>query len=145
VHYLGQLIGLSLGPQDLDDPLSTEQLAIARAHPGDSRSYRALEVAREGWTVRQVLHHAVIDYHPAPIGRPEAIADHMQEWFEAGAADGFWVTPDIHLDGMAAFVDGVVPILQQRGLFREDYEGETLRNHLGIDRQYGPRYPTSQR
>ncbi|SDQ53605.1 FMN-dependent oxidoreductase, nitrilotriacetate monooxygenase family [Microbacterium sp. cf332] len=140
VHYLGQLIGLRLGPADLDAPLSPEQLAIARAHPGDSRSYRALEIAREGWTVRQVLHHAVIDYHPAPIGRPEVIADHMQEWFDADAADGFWVTPDIHVDGMAAFVDGVVPILQQRGLFRDEYEGETLRDHLGIDRQYGPRY-----
>jgi alkanesulfonate monooxygenase SsuD/methylene tetrahydromethanopterin reductase-like flavin-dependent oxidoreductase (luciferase family) len=142
VRYLGQLLGLQLGPGDLDAPLSAQQLAAARAHPGDPRSYRALDVAREGWTVRQVLYHAVIDFHPAPIGRPETIADFMQEWFEAGAADGFWMTPDILVDGLDAFVDGVVPILQQRGLFREDYEGETLREHLGVERQYGLR-PTA--
>jgi alkanesulfonate monooxygenase SsuD/methylene tetrahydromethanopterin reductase-like flavin-dependent oxidoreductase (luciferase family) len=112
---------------------------VARANPGDPRSYTALKVAREGWTVREVLHHAVIDYHPSPIGPPEATADHMQEWFEAGAADGFWVLPDIYVDGMDAFIDGVVPILQQRGLFRTDYEGTTLRDHLGADPQYGLR------
>jgi len=139
VHYLGRLLGLPLGPGDLEAPLSADQLSMARAHPGDPRSYRALEVAREGWTVREVLHHAVIDYHPSPIGPPEVLADHMQEWFEAGAADGFWVLPDIYADGMDAFVDQVIPLLQQRGLFRTEYEGETLRNHLGIDHQYGLR------
>ena len=138
-HYLGQLLGLQLGPESLDVPLSAAQLSVARANPGDPRSYTALKVAREGWTVREVLHHAVIDYHPSPIGPPEATADHMQEWFEAGAADGFWVLPDIYVDGMDAFIDGVVPILQQRGLFRTDYEGRTLRDHLGADPQYGLR------
>jgi alkanesulfonate monooxygenase SsuD/methylene tetrahydromethanopterin reductase-like flavin-dependent oxidoreductase (luciferase family) len=138
-HYLGQLLGLQLGPASLDVPLSAAQLSVARANPGDPRSYTALKVAREGWTVREVLHHAVIDYHPSPIGPPEATADHMQEWFEAGAADGFWVLPDIYVDGMDAFIDGVVPILQQRGLFRTDYEGTTLRDHLGADPQYGLR------
>ncbi|OUM45646.1 NtaA/DmoA family FMN-dependent monooxygenase [Arthrobacter sedimenti] len=139
VHYLGALLGLSLGPEDLDAPLSAAQLAHARATPGDTRSHRALEVATEGWTVRQVLHHAVLDYHPATIGAPDVTADHIQEWFEAEAADGFWVTPDIYVDGMDAFVDGVIPILQQRGLFRTDYEGETLRKNLGVDHQYGIR------
>ncbi|MGW0551903.1 NtaA/DmoA family FMN-dependent monooxygenase [Streptomyces altiplanensis] len=144
VHYLGQLIGLPLGPDDLNTPLSAEQLSLARANRGDPRSFRALDVAKEGWTVREVLHHAVIDYHPAPIGPPEAVADHMQEWFEAGAADGFWVAPDIYADGMDAFVDGVVPLLQQRGLFRTEYEGETLRDNLGIDHQYGLRQSHSK-
>jgi FMN-dependent oxidoreductase (nitrilotriacetate monooxygenase family) len=139
VRYLGQLIGLPLGPADLDAPLTAEQLSIARANPGDPRSYRALEIAKEGWTVREVLHHSVIDYHPAPIGTPDVVADHMQEWFEAGAADGFWFTPDIYADGMDAIVDTVIPLLQQRGLFRTEYEGETLRENLGIAYQYGPR------
>jgi alkanesulfonate monooxygenase SsuD/methylene tetrahydromethanopterin reductase-like flavin-dependent oxidoreductase (luciferase family) len=139
VHYLGRLIGLPLGPDDLDAPLSADQLSLARANPGDPRSFRALEVAKEGWTVREVLHHAVIDYHPAPIGPPEVVADHMQEWFEAGAADGFWVIPDIFADGMDAFVDEVIPLLQRRGLFRTEYEGETLRRNLGVDHQYGLR------
>lgn len=61
----------------------------------------------------------------------------MQSWFEAGAADGFWVSPDVYVDGMDALVDQVVLILQARGLFRRDYEGETLRSHLGATDQYG--------
>jgi hypothetical protein len=61
----------------------------------------------------------------------------MQAWFEAGAADGFWVLPDVDDDGIDAFVDGVVPILQERGLFHRDYEGATLRDHLGAPAQYG--------
>jgi hypothetical protein len=61
----------------------------------------------------------------------------MQEWFEAGAADGFWVSPDVYEDGIDAFVDQVVPILQARGLFHRDYEGTTLRDHLGAPAQYG--------
>ena len=136
-RHLGQLLGLSLRPRDLDAPLTGDQLASARANPGDPRSPKALEVAKEGWTVRQVLHHAVIDYHPAPIGAPEVTADHLQEWFEAEAADGFLVFPGVVPDGMDSFVDAVIPILQQRGLFRTEYEGETLRENLGVEHQYG--------
>lgn len=145
VQYLGQLIGLRLGPADLDRPLSESEIASARPSPGDPRSSTALQVARQGWTVRQVLHHAVIDFHPAPIGPPEVTADHMQEWFEADAADGFWVMPDILTDGMDAFVDEVVPILQKRGLFRTEYEGTTLRENLGVDYQYGLQRRNEQR
>ncbi|MGN7251463.1 MULTISPECIES: hypothetical protein [unclassified Arthrobacter] len=61
----------------------------------------------------------------------------MQEWFEAGACDGFWVSIDINEDGIDTFVDEVVPLLQQRGLFYDDYEGITLRDHLGAPAQYG--------
>lgn len=139
VHHLGLLIGLPLSTSDLDAPLNAEQMSVARANPRDPRSYRALEVAREGWTVREVLHHAVVDYHPSPIGPPAAIADHMQEWFEADAADGFLVLPGVLAGGLDDFVDGVVPILQERGLFRVEYEGRTLRESLGVDYQYGLR------
>jgi hypothetical protein len=80
-------------------------------------------------------------YAPVPIGPPEVVADHIQEWFEAGAADGYWINPDIFIDGMDAFIDGVIPILQERGLFRTVYEGETLREHLGVDYQQLRRGP----
>ena len=98
---------------------------------------RALEVAREGWTIRDILAHGVIDYHPTPVGPASVTADHMQEWFEAGACDGFWVSIDINEDGIDTFVDEVVPLLQERGLFHHDYEGTTLRDHLGAPPQYG--------
>lgn len=137
VGYLGMMLGLRLSPSDLDRPLSGHELASARPSPGDPRSATALRIAHEGWTVRDVLYHGVIDYHPAPIGPAHVTADHMQEWFEAGACDGFWFSPDVYEDGVDTFVDEVVPLLQQRGLFHHDYEGETLREHLGVKYQYG--------
>lgn len=135
--YLGQMLGLRLDPGRLDAPLTPEQLAAARPSPGDPRSAHALKIAREGWTLRDVLAHGVIDFHPAIVGPAVEAADHMQAWFEAGAADGFWLSPDVFEDGIDAFVDGVIPILQQRGLFHRDYEGTTLRDHLGAPAQYG--------
>lgn len=69
VRYLGAMIGLPLGPAQLDEPLTADQLADAVPSPRDPRSARALEVARGGWTLREVLAHGVIDYHrssPAP-------------------------------------------------------------------------------
>ncbi|WIM71275.1 NtaA/DmoA family FMN-dependent monooxygenase [Corynebacterium suedekumii] len=137
VRYLGTMLGLGLTADDLDRPLAEAELAAAQANPADPRSGTALQIAREGWSVRDILYHGIIDYHPSPIGPAEVTADHMQEWFEAGACDGFWLSPDVYEDGIDTFVDQVVPLLQQRGLFHTDYEGDTLRDHLGVDYQYG--------
>ncbi|MGC5799845.1 NtaA/DmoA family FMN-dependent monooxygenase [Sphingomonas sp. NFX23] len=141
--YLGQMLGIRIDPARLDEPLSLEQLAKARPSPADPRSAYALKIAREGWSLRDVLAHGVIDYHPVIVGPAVEAADHMQQWFEAGVVDGFWVSPDVYENGVDAFVDGVVPILQHRGLFHRDYDGTTLRDHLGAPAQYGidPRIP----
>lgn len=111
VRYLGAMIGLPLGPGQLDEPLTTAQLADAIPSPHDPRFARALDVAREGWTLRDVLAHGVIDYHPAVAGTAADVADHMQQWFEAGACDGFSIAIDSYHDGFDAFVDQAVPIL----------------------------------
>lgn len=137
VRYLGTMLDLGLTAADLDRPLTEAELAAAQANPADPRSGTALQIAREGWSVRDILYYGIIDYHPSPIGPAEVTADHMQEWFEAGACDGFWLSPDVYEDGIDTFVDQVVPLLQKRGLFHTDYEGDTLRDHLGIDYQYG--------
>ena len=137
VRYLGAMIGLDLAPSQLDEPLTGRQLDAVHANPGDPRAPRALELAREGWTVRDVLAHGVIDYHPVVPGTASDIADHMQEWFEASACDGFSLAIDVYADGIDAFVDEVVPQLQERGLFHHDYSGTTLRDHLGAPAQYG--------
>ena len=137
VPYLGSMLGLSLEADRIDEPLTAAQLASAQASPFDPRSARALEVAREGWSIRDILAHGVIDYHPTPVGTAVDTADHMQAWFEAGACDGFWVSIDVYEDGIDTFVDEVVPILQERGLYHRDYEGATLRDHLGAPAQYG--------
>jgi alkanesulfonate monooxygenase SsuD/methylene tetrahydromethanopterin reductase-like flavin-dependent oxidoreductase (luciferase family) len=135
--YLQQMLGVRLDLTELDKPLSPEQLTTARTTGGDPRAGRALEVAREGWSLRDILAHGVIDYQPVVAGTVTDVADHMQEWFEAEAADGFWMIPDAYDDGLDLLVDGVVPILQERGLFHRDYEGSTLRDHLGAPAQYG--------
>jgi len=51
---------------------------------------------------------------------------------QADASDGFILVPHITPDGLAGFADKVVPLLQERGVFRTDYEGSTLRDHLGL-------------
>ena len=137
VRYLEQMLGVPLDADRLDKPLSPQQLAAARPSPMDPRSRNALKIAKEGWSLSDILAHGVIDYHPVIAGPGREAADHMQEWFEAGAADGFWISPDIYEDGVDTFVDSVVPILQERGLFHQDYEGATLRDHLGAPAQYG--------
>ncbi|WIM73099.1 LLM class flavin-dependent oxidoreductase [Corynebacterium suedekumii] len=100
VRYLGTMLGLGLTADDLDRPLAEAELAAAQANPADPRSGTALQIAREGWSVRDILYHGIIDYHPSPIGPAEVTADHMQEWFEAGACDGFWLSPDVYEDGI---------------------------------------------
>lgn len=65
------------------------------------------------------------------IGTAEQVADRIQEWFEQKGADGFIIHSDLP-SGLHDFVDQVVPILQARGIYREDYEHTTLRENLGV-------------
>jgi FMN-dependent oxidoreductase (nitrilotriacetate monooxygenase family) len=67
-------------------------------------------------------------------GTPEQVADHLENWFTADASDGFMLMFSLMPNGLEEFVTGVVPILQRRGLFRREYEGKTLRDHLGLRR-----------
>ncbi len=68
------------------------------------------------------------------IGTAAMIADEMQAWFEAHAVDGFLIQPSTLPGGLNDFVDLVIPELQERGLFRSEYEGPTLRDQLGLPR-----------
>lgn len=92
-------------------------------------------VERERPTLRQLYRTmATARGHRVVVGTPEQVADAVQLWFENGAADGFNVMPPILPTGLIDFVDQVVPILQQRSLFRSEYEGKTLRENLGLPR-----------
>lgn len=137
VAYLQHMLGIPLDVNQLNKPLTEQQLSSARPSRYDPRSANALKIAKEGWSLRDIIAHGVIDYHPVIVGPAQEAADHMQSWFEAGAVDGFWILPDVNADGIDAFVDEVVPILQERGLFHDDYEGKTLRENLGVPDQYG--------
>jgi spore maturation protein SpmB len=66
------------------------------------------------------------------------VADGLEEWFVEGAADGFNIMPSWLPGAFDDFVDDVVPILQKRGLFRHEYSGRTLRDHLGLPRPAHP-------
>jgi FMN-dependent oxidoreductase (nitrilotriacetate monooxygenase family) len=64
-------------------------------------------------------------------GTPDEVADALQSWFEDGAADGFGVLQSLP-GQLEIFVETVVPLLQERGIFRKDYEGRTFRENLGL-------------
>ena len=86
-------------------------------------------------TLRQLLGRlANARGHFTIAGTPEQIADVMEDWFKNGAADGFNVMPPLFPGMLDAFIEGVVPILQKRGLFRTAYSGTTLREHYGLER-----------
>jgi len=90
---------------------------------------------RENLSIRQLYERiAVSRGHSMVVGSAEEVADHMQEWFEGGGADGFNVMPPTFPAGFEAFTNLVVPLLQRRGLFRTAYSGSTLRDHLGLPR-----------
>ncbi|AVQ33404.1 LLM class flavin-dependent oxidoreductase [Staphylococcus muscae] len=138
VAQIGYALGVQFTMADIDKPIDPEILDNVVVTPySDPRIENIIKVAREGWTLRYVIYHSVIDYHPAAVGTAEDIADYLTEWFEQGGADGFWVMPNVYEVDLPRFVDEVVPILQERGIFHEDYEGDTLRENFGIPYQYG--------
>jgi alkanesulfonate monooxygenase SsuD/methylene tetrahydromethanopterin reductase-like flavin-dependent oxidoreductase (luciferase family) len=105
-----------------------------------------LEMAkREKMTIRQLGMHAAGARAKNVIkGSPKFIADYMQEWFEAEACDGFTIMPAYIPGALDDFCDMVVPELQKRGLFRTEYEGSTLREHLGVPRPENQHVGTNQ-
>jgi len=90
---------------------------------------------REGLTLRGLaLRFAAARGHLMLRGTPVQIADTLETWFKKRACDGFIFMP-VYLPGaLDDFVDQVIPELQRRGLFRKEYEGRTLREHLGLAR-----------
>jgi FMN-dependent oxidoreductase (nitrilotriacetate monooxygenase family) len=135
LRQLSTLLGVTLGEEDLDRPLP--KLAdVTQIQGAQSRFTVVTELAsREKLTVRELLVRLGGGRgHRTFTGTPEQIADTIEEWFHAGAADGFNVMPPLLPSGLADFVDHVVPLLQKRGLFRTEYTGTTLRDHYGLSR-----------
>ena len=89
---------------------------------------------RDNLTVRQLAQIAGGYGGLSMVGTSVEIADTMQAWLEGEACDGFNVMFPTVPAGLDDFVDQVVPELQRRGLFRREYEGTTLRDHLGLPR-----------
>jgi hypothetical protein len=92
-----------------------------------------LDIAkRDNLSIRQLMQ--VVARLSIVPGTATTIADAIQEWMEAGAADGFNLTFDTDTDSLEIFVDDVIPELQRRGLFQTEYRGKTLRENMGLPR-----------
>jgi alkanesulfonate monooxygenase SsuD/methylene tetrahydromethanopterin reductase-like flavin-dependent oxidoreductase (luciferase family) len=123
-----QFDGHDFSTYDLDAPFPelprSEDAGIRRFHDDIDNARRA------GVTLRGVLEAQALGWLRL-VGSPETIADQVQHWYESGAADGFNLFVQ-HPADWDRFRAKVVPILVKRGLFRGQYEAETLRGHLGL-------------
>jgi len=125
--------GMDLSPYPLDEPLP-DPLPPTNGSRGHYDSIVAM-ARKENLTIRQ-LGERVAGARGKNIvyGTPKWIADYMEEWFTNGACDGFCVMPAYIPGAHDDFCNYVIPELQKRGLFRTEYEGSTLREHLGLPR-----------
>jgi FMN-dependent oxidoreductase (nitrilotriacetate monooxygenase family) len=122
--------GLDLRQFPLDGPLPP----LPPTNSGKSRQQLAVDLAKKhGMTLRQIARHvASAAGHRVIVGTPVSIADEMQDWLEADAADGFNVICNHYPVPFVEFTETVIPELQRRGIFRTAYAGPTLRENLGL-------------
>ena len=133
LRQLSELIGVDLTAHPLNEPLPPLP-PVAAINGAKSRFELVKDLAeRERLTLRQLIGRLGGGRgHQVIAGTPEQIADHIQFWFDNGAADGFNVMPPLLPSGLSDFVEQVVPLLTARGLFRTEYTGNTLREHYGL-------------
>ncbi len=129
---VSQRIGHDISGYPLDGPIPD----FPQTEGGQAFSRALLDMARrEKMTLRDLYNiTAAARGHWVIYGTPKRIADKLEEWFVSGLADGFVVMPAYFPGAFDDFVDKVVPELQRRGLYRKDYSGTTLRDHLGLPR-----------
>ena len=131
IASLSIALGCDASQFDLDGPLPE----IPETNASKSGRERVIERARrDNLTVRQLAQIAGSYGGLAMVGTPEMIADQMEEWLLGGACDGFNIMFPWVPGGLDDFVDRVVPELQRRHLLRREYEGNTLRENLGLPR-----------
>ena len=132
INILSERFGCDLSGYDLDGPIPDLPLA---QHYHSFTQVLLAKARRDVMTLRDLCNlTAAARGHWVLCGGPETIADTLQHWFEEGAADGFNIMPPYNPGGFDDFIELALPILQDRGLFRRDYEGATLRDHLGLQR-----------
>ena len=127
---LSAMLGTDLSQFDLDGPLPELPESIEQ----QGRQQVVIEMARrENLTIRQLYEKVVgVRGHRVVAGTAEEIADDMEAWHTAGAADGFNIMYMTYPSGLDEFIAEVIPVLQSRGLFRTKYAGPTLRENLGL-------------
>ncbi|MDX3663205.1 LLM class flavin-dependent oxidoreductase [Streptomyces sp. ID05-26A] len=139
-HAARQLAGLlKVDHLELDEQLPADLPDEAAIEGAKSRYTLIVELARrEHLTVRQLIGRLGGGRgHKTFTGTAVQVADQLEQWHRAGAADGFNIMPAVLPSGLERFADEVLPILRQRGLFRTEYTGTTLREHYGLKRPAG--------
>ncbi|SHM18530.1 LLM class flavin-dependent oxidoreductase [Actinacidiphila paucisporea] len=136
VTQLSKTLRVDPATLDLDRELPDDIPSEDEIEGAKSRFTLIVELARrERLTVRQLIGRLGGGRgHRTFAGTAEQVADTIEHWYAAGAADGFNIMPAVLPSGLELFVDRVVPILQERGLFRTEYTGRTLREHYGLPR-----------
>ena len=121
---------------DIDPDVSSRHIAEGRAQVrmyrdplATAREWRELAAANN-WSIRDLVIET--GNRQNFVGSAETIARTIDEYVQNDASDGFILVPHVTPTGLDAFADKVVPLLQERGVFRTDYESPTLRHHLGL-------------
>lgn len=118
-----------LAAYDLDSAFPDVSHLTLNSYKGSAE--RIVRTAREeNLTLRETAWRFAARPNPF-VGSPRTVADEIERWFLGGACDGFNYRVGNPQD-FAVFANRVVPLLQERGLFRTDYKGTTLREHLGL-------------
>lgn len=129
------VLGLDVTGMALDTTVTAVMLPPADM-PVRSRTHADLLrrfIEREEPTLETILKRPEVvgSAHWVSIGTPEDVADEIAAWHAAGALDGFIALPGGSPDSLALFFEELIPLLQRRNLFRSEYDGATLRDHLG--------------
>ena len=139
IAMLEQVWGRELSDHDPDGPLPDfdpveSDITQGRVRHGDpvavARRYRE-RASAQNLSIRELV--IAVTSRQQFVGTPSRIADEIDTYIQADACDGFILVPHLTPHGLDEFVDRVVPLLQERGAFRTDYAGETLRDHLGLN------------
>jgi FMN-dependent oxidoreductase (nitrilotriacetate monooxygenase family) len=133
---LAGLLGIEPPELSLDSPLPANLPEEEQIEGAKSRRTLVVNLGRrENLTVRELIGRLGGGRgHLTFTGTAVQVADKIEHWYSSGAADGFNIMAPVLPSGLEAFVGQVVPILQERGRFRTEYTGRTLREHYGLPR-----------
>ncbi len=154
IAFLEQLWNRDLSAYDPDgplpeiDPLPGENVT-ARGRASVRMYKDPIAVSRE-WRAKAEAEHLsireliiAVTGRQSFVGSPDSIAATINDYVQADASDGYILVPYITPGGLDEFADRVVPLLQERGVFRTEYTGTTLREHLGLRPRISGARPTA--
>ena len=144
IKFLEQLWNRDLSAYDPDGPLpevdplvGEHTIAKGRASVrmyrdplATARQWRELADAKK-LSIRELI--IEVTGRQTFVGSPSTVAESINDLVQSDASDGFILVPHVTPGGLDPFADRVVPLLQERGVFRTDYTGTTLRHHLGVE------------